>query len=634
GGGVPAGNYFVKICPFNSTQVAPASYNGTVTFEADPGLNTNPKWRFFQANPPLDHSTTDTRVLGCWFDELPGGPSLSECEAGFAGSSSHSVAWDFNPTTNLPSNTTTGNNDRASEAWAAFLSPGGPYQPQVTSPDPEEQRVYDFPWTNEWFESKCDPTRIVHGGLHNSNDVDAAITNLFVTHNRVHDWAYHLGLREREGVAQLNNFGQTLATKQQDPELGNAQSGALQGAPSYQGRDNANQLTLNDGITPLTNMYLWQTIGGAIYTPCVDGDFDTAVIAHEYGHLIQNRMVDPENGLGGDQGGAMGESWSDLTAMEFLNGFGLVGAGQNPYAVGAYVTGDSEKGIRNYAMNASPLNYADVGYDYVCNLSVLDVTNECPDVTQVHADGEIWSATNFEIRQALIDKYDPFYPSGDAALQRSCASGDLPADRCPGNRRWVQIMHDAMLLMPSSPSMVDARDAYLAADLARANDPVLSSRSNQAELWRVFAYRGLGQLAASSGSDDWDPRPDYSSPLEDNAEVTFKLVAPEEGKIPVAGEVFVGRYEARANPVADTIAATPLGDTRKFAPGTYDFLVRANGYGHYRFTHTFSPGQKSALTINLATNWASGAKGASAAGDGTDHAQLLDDTEETNWQSL
>ncbi|HEX7180803.1 MAG TPA: M36 family metallopeptidase [Thermoanaerobaculia bacterium] len=634
GGGVPAGDYYVEVCPFNATQIAPTSYTGTVTFEGSPEINTNPKWRFFPANPPLDHSTADTRILGCWFDELSSGASLPECQAGFAGSSSHNIAWDFNPVTNLPSNTTTGNNDRASEAWAAFLSGGGPYQPQVTSPDPSQQRVYDFPWTNEWFESACDPTRIVHGGLHNSNDIDAAITNLFVIHNRVHDWAYHLGLREREGVAQISNFGQTLPTKQQDPELGNAQAGALQGAPAYTGRDNANQLTLNDGIAPMTNMYLWQTIGGAIYTPCVDGDFDAAVIAHEYGHLIQNRMVDPDNGLGGDQGGAMGESWSDLTAIEFLNGFGLVDAGQNPFAVGAYVTGDSTKGIRNYAMNSSPLNYGDVGYDFACNLTILDVTDECPDIAQVHSDGEIWSATNFDIRQALISKHNASYPSGDATLQKRCASGDLPSDRCPGNRRWVQIMHDAMLLMPSTPSMVDARDAYLAADLARANDPALSWPSNQVEMWRAFARRGLGQLAASSGSDDWDPRPDYSSPHEINADITFQLVANEEGKVPVEGEVFVGRYEARATPVADTIASTPLSDTRLFAPGTYEFLVRANGYGHHRFTRTFIAGQRSIVTVGLPTNWASSAKGAMASGEGIDHAELIDDTEETNWQAL
>lgn len=634
-GGVPAGDYFVKVCPFNALQLAPASYNGTVTFEGSAQINSNPKWRFFPANPPLDHSTVDTRLLGCWFDDVPGGSSLPECQAGFAESSSHSIPWDFDPATNLPSNTTSGNNDRASEAWAAFISGGGPYQPQVVSTDPKQQRVYDFPWTNEWFESACDPTRIIHGGLNNSNDIDSAITNLFVVHNRVHDWAYHLGLREREGVAQVSNFGQTPATKQQDPELGNAQAGALQGGfPSYTGRDNANQLTLNDGIAPLTNMYLWQTIGGAIYVPCVDGDFDAAVIAHEYGHLIQNRMVDPDNGLGGDQGRAMGESWSDLTAVEFLNGFGLVSAGQNPFAVGAYVTGDSEKGIRNYPMSSSPLNYGDVGYDFICNLGLLDVTGECPDIAQAHSDGEIWSAANFDIRQALVAKYNAAYPSGDAALQKRCASGDMPSDRCPGNRRWVQIMHDAMLLVPSSPSMVDARDAYLAADLARSSDPALSWPSNQTELWRAFARRGLGRLAASTGGDDWDPRPDYSSPRENNADITFRLLASDEGKVPVAGEVFVGRYEARANPVADTIASTSLGDTRLFAPGTYEFLVRANGYGHHRFTRTFTAGQKSILTVSLPTNWASGSKGASAGGDGADHAQLIDDAEGTNWESL
>ena len=635
GGGVPTGDYYVQACPFNAFQVTPTNYSGTVSFEGNPDLNTNPKWRYFPANPPLDHSTTDTRLLGCWFDSFPGGAPVPGCEDGFAESSSHSIAWDFNPVTNLPSNTTTGNNGRASEAWAAFISGGGAYQPQVTSTDPQQQRVYDFPWTNEWFESKCDPTRIVHGGLHNSNDIDAAIANLFAVHNRVHDWAYHLGLREREGAAQVSNFGQTLLTKQNDPELGNSQAGAVQGgAPSYTGRDNANQLTLNDGIAPLTNMYLWQTIGGAIYTPCVDGDFDAAVIAHEYGHLIQNRMVDPENGLGGDQGRALGESWSDLTAVEYLNGFGLVDPGQNPFAVGAYVTGDAEKGIRNHAMSSSPLNYADVGYDFICNIGLLDVEGNCPDMAQVHSDGEIWSATNYDIRQGLVAKYDAAYPSTDAVLQRRCAAGDLPADRCPGNRRWIQIMHDAMLLVPGAPSMVDARDAYLAADLARASDPALSWPSNQAELWLAFARRGLGQLAASAGGGDFDPLPDYSSPRENNASITFKLVAGEEGKAPVAGEVFVGRYEARANPVADTIASTGVGDTRLFAPGTYDFLVRADGHGHQRFTRTLKAGQTSVVTVNLATNWASSAKGASASGDGIAHARLIDDTEETNWQSL
>ncbi len=47
--------------------------------------------------------------------------------------------------------------------------------------------------------------------------MDAALANLFTVHNIEHDWAYHLGLRERNGAAQLTNFGQTAATRENDP---------------------------------------------------------------------------------------------------------------------------------------------------------------------------------------------------------------------------------------------------------------------------------------------------------------------------------------------------------------------------------------------------------------------------------
>ena len=111
-----------------------------------------------------------------------------------------------------------------------------------------------------------------------------------------------------------------------DPEIGNVQAGALTGgAPSYLGRDNANQITLNDGVPGITNQYLFQPIAGAFYGPCVDGDFDTSVFGHEYTHAISNRMVGgPDDGLTGFQGGAMGESWSDLVALEYLHAHGYV----------------------------------------------------------------------------------------------------------------------------------------------------------------------------------------------------------------------------------------------------------------------------------------------------------------------
>ena len=55
--------------------------------------------------------------------------------------------------------------------------------------------------------------------------------------------------------------------------------------------------------------------------------------------------------------------------------------------------------------------------------------------------------------------------------------------------------------------------------------------------------------------------------------------------------VYIGRYEARATPVADTDPATALGATVKLVPGTYDVLVQAPGYGLRRFTLTVTAGQ-------------------------------------------
>ena len=78
-------------------------------------------------------------------------------------------------------------------------------------------------------------------------------------------------------------------------------------------------------------------------------------------------------------------------------------------------------------MNASPLNYSDVGYDFACNQA-----GTCTQRTQVHADGEIWSATNFDIRQAMIAKYNASFPAGDIALQQACVDGAHARHAVPG----------------------------------------------------------------------------------------------------------------------------------------------------------------------------------------------------------
>lgn len=569
-----------------------------------------PRWRTFAANPRLDRSSVDTRLLGCWtLTDLDGDP-IPGCDLELDNPVAR-APWDHDFLTGTPTFTTSGNAARSALSWASPQTPSVPLQPVSLN------RSYDFPWTNHWFESRCDPASIPLA------DTDAAVTHLFVAHNRMHDWAYPLGFTEGNGNAQVHNFGLTSADRENDPEVGNAQAGALTGGfPGYLGRNNANQITLNDGIAPITNMYLWQPIAGTAYPPCADGDYDLAIVGHEYGHLIQNRMVDPDNGLAGDQGRAMGESWSDLTAVEFLNGFDLVPVGsENPFAVGAYATGDELAGLRNFPMNDSPLNFSNLDYD------PAGLVSESP-----HANGEIWSAVNFDIRQALIDTYDATHPASDVALQRRCAEGSEPAVDCPGNRRWVQIFHDAFLLMPSTPTMLDARDAYLAADRARAADPGWDS--NQTELWRAFAARGLGRDAASDGPADVDPTPSFASPLGGNATVTFELTARDEGRVPVAGEIYIGRYQARSRPVADTDPATGPGATAELVAGAYELVVRADGYGHARRILRVDAGDLRTVSIPLATNWASIHKGATAVGDGSDLSSLLDDSETTTWQHL
>ena len=81
---------------------------------------------------------------------------------------------------------------------------------------------------------------------------------------------------------------------------------------------------------------------------------------------------------------------------------------------------------------------------------------------------------------------------------------------------------------------------------------------------------------------------------------------------------------------SQTAGASNLDSKAGFAAGTYEFVVRADGYGHVRFRETFSGGSKT-VTIKMPTNYASMSKGSVASGDGTNHQHLIDDREGTNW---
>ncbi|HZA41763.1 MAG TPA: M36 family metallopeptidase, partial [Actinomycetota bacterium] len=342
--------------------------------------------------------------------------------------------------------------------------------------------------------------------------------------------------------------------------------------------------------------------------------------AHEFGHMVEDRMIGKGNRRSGFHAGAMGESVTDLMAMEYLNEYSFVTGGVERYAVGAYVTGNPVEAIRNYNMSwqsagrfpqeardhdTNPLNFSGIGYDIVG--------------PQVHATGEIWSATNFDLRSLLNQRYG----SGNPNVQRQCADGELPATSCPGNRRWIQLMFDSFLLQPIAPTMLDARDAMLATDVMRFGG------ANQDLLWLGFARRGFGSAASVVSENDVLPVPSWESPHHDEATLTFEAFAKDEGGAAITDfDVFVGDYEARSVPI-DTSEA--------FVPGPqrgYNFVAVAPGYGHVRFAvRNLLPNESRTISIHFPTNWASQSKGATASGDGANFGDLIDDAEGTTWES-
>jgi extracellular elastinolytic metalloproteinase len=646
-GGVPPGEYQVQICQTPNTmgvpQMAPFNYLGTFTYDDTPipsaGVPYPPQWKYVTANPLLDYSSTDVRRVGCWEAVVLGVP-VPGCQVSEMNTASR-APWDYIFRSGTFTSTTRGNNAQTAESWGSPLTPSTPYAPTSAT------REYRFLWKNEWktrtttgpTTKGCDPTILAHtnpntmdpGGSGNTDvDIDAAIVQLFVTHNRFHDWSYFLGFTEQNSNMQLDNLGNTQASRENDPEIGNVQAGAVSGGPNgqYLGRDNANQITLQDGTPGITNQYLFQPIAAALYSPCVDGDMDVGIVGHEYTHAISNRMVGgPDTGISGAQGGAMGESWSDLDAAEYLfaNGF-VPTSDEDPTAVGIYATQNKKVAIRNYSLAINPLNYGNVGYD--------------TGGPEVHSDGEVWNGTNWEVRQALIDKYNAQYPYTDMALQKACALGQRDPSTCPGNRRWIQLMFDAFLLQPGATSMLDARDAMLAADVARFGG------ANQIEIWRAFAKRGMGGDAYTNGTGDNTPIPNFDSPVETNeATITFQAIASDESNAPITNaKIIVGRFQARSRQIADTDPATVVdntntttrrqtlnrSDTAKFVPGMYDLMVQAPGYGIQRFTKNFVANQTSTEVFSLQTNRASMTKGATATTSaGVTPNNLIDDNEET-----
>ncbi|MDQ4084970.1 MAG: M36 family metallopeptidase [Actinomycetota bacterium] len=527
----------------------------------------------------VDHSDPEGTV----YENFPGAPQGGAPTVKSFGPNEQSPSGYVDPTglAGLPGPTTFGNNADSYANWSNFLVPAD------QAPRPVSANAhFNYVFEDAWKESECQAVPPSY-----ARDIDPASTNLFYHHNRIHDEYYSFGFTEEDGNFQVNNSGN--GGEGHDPILGLAQAGAASGgAPLYTGRDNAYMLTLPDGIPPWSGMFLWEPINDAFEGPCVDGDMDASVIQHEYTHGLTNRYVSAEdNGLGSHQSGAMGEGWSDWFALNHLHREGLY----EKSVVGEYVTGNGDRGIRNWNYDAHPTTYGDVGYD---------ITGP-----GVHADGEIWAATLWDYRQALVAQF---------------------GEQRGANIAQATVM-DAMPRSPVDPSFVTMRDAIQMAIDDRYHDQAVFETVWDI-FWTQFAKHGLGFHADSDTGDDLDPTPAFDhANSADNGVLAGKVVNAATGEPVVDAKVVIGVLEAGVSPLETS------GDTGGFSEpvteGTYPVTVQARGFG----THTFdevqvNAGETTSLRFELGPNLASQANGAKVVSSTSPGADaLMDDTEASKW---
>jgi MYXO-CTERM domain-containing protein len=215
-----------------------------------------------------------------------------------------------------------------------------------------------------------------------------------------------------------------------------------------------------------------------------DGALDNAIVAHEWGHYISNRLIGDGNGLVNNQGRSMGEGWADFHALlmmvreedESLPGNNKF---QGAYTAGGYVSSGGDNngyyfGVRRYPystdFNKNPLTLkhiqdsAALPANVPINADLVGLEN-----SEVHNSGEVWASMLWDCYTALL-------------RDRTRLTFAQAQERM---KRYLVLAYQ---LTPVAPTFIEARDALLA--VANAFDPVDFRLFHAA-----FARRGAGLRA-------------------------------------------------------------------------------------------------------------------------------------------
>jgi hypothetical protein len=361
------------------------------------------------------------------------------------------------------------------------------------------------------------------------------------------------------------------------------------GLPDANHIDNANMSTPPDGTSPRMQMYLFPQPGavGDPFIPSNGGD-EADVVYHEYTHGLSNRLVVDAMGnstLGNIEAGSMGEAWSDWYAMDFLVdlGFQKDSNAAGEVRIGNYV-GAGHDEIRTQPLDC-PVGSASAacpgtpgagpgGYTYG---DFGKVTGQ-PDV---HADGEIWGETLWDLRGAL------------------------------GSKLAESLVTRAMELSPSNPSYLDERNAILMAD------QVVNHGKANKKIWATFAHRGMGYFAGATDGDDTAPVEDFSLPPAAGTP-TGSLsgsVTDQDTHAAIAGAVvgFGGHASGFPDDYAAITDAAGHYAISGILPGTYPSVFsKANGFDRQVATLSVSSGA-TVRDWTMRRDWAALAGGGSVA---------------------
>ncbi|HET6548679.1 MAG TPA: M36 family metallopeptidase, partial [Solirubrobacter sp.] len=366
--------------------------------------------------------------------------------------------------------------------------------------------------------------------------------------------------------------------------------------------DNANMLTWANGRSPVMQMYLWGVHDGY---RAVNGGDDASILYHEYAHGLTSRLVvdgDGAGALNSPQAAAMGEGFSDWYAKDYL------------------VLGDDDDGVVDVYMG----EYTDVTPNTLrtqpIDCKVDSSAGDCPappdgsagprgytygdfgrvfDEPEVHYDGEIWAQTLWDLREAL---------------------GSIEAER---------LITLGLRGSPPEPSFLDMRNAIL----------VAATEAERAQVWEVFANRGMGFYASTTGSDDVAPIEDFSLPPAAN-----------EPRGTIAGRVTDAATGAPIPGAHASVGGAPDElTTTSGADGTFTLAVPARSYASFVFSAAgydqlikpvdVDANATSTLDAALRRDWASAAGGATADGDATfaglgcGPAAAIDQNPGTAWSS-